>query len=71
MGHPTWLLIMSRIDALQNSTANTGPVLTPPQKRFNTLIRQIQQARQTLAAWRDNIAVYREVRVNVLLPLQA
>lgn len=31
--------------------------LTPPQRRFNTLIRQIEQARQTLAAWHDNIAV--------------
>jgi hypothetical protein len=33
--------------------------LTPQQKRFNTLIRQIEQARQTLAVWHDNIGLYR------------
>jgi hypothetical protein len=43
---------MSR-NALQISTGEAGATLSPPQKRFNTLIRQIEQARQTLAAWHD------------------
>ena len=30
---------------------SAGPPLTPQQKRFNSLIRQIEQVRQTLAAW--------------------
>jgi hypothetical protein len=61
---------MSRTDALQISTDQAGATLTPPHKRFNTLIRQIEQARQTLAAWHDNIAVYRQAYAQVLLPLQ-
>jgi hypothetical protein len=61
---------MSRIDALQISTGEAGPVLTPQQKRFNTLIRQIEQARQTLAAWHENIGVYRQAYAQVLLPQQ-
>jgi PIN domain nuclease of toxin-antitoxin system len=61
---------MSRIDALQISTGEAGPVLTPQQKRFNTLIRQIEQARQTLAAWHENIGVYRQAHAQVLLPQQ-
>jgi hypothetical protein len=44
--------------------------LTAAQKRFNTLIRQIEQARQTLAAWHENIAAYREAHGRVLVPLQ-
>ena len=61
---------MSRINALQISTGEAGPALTPQQKRFNTLIRQIEQARQALAAWHDNIAVYRQAHAQVLLPLE-
>ncbi|MDM0117501.1 J domain-containing protein [Variovorax sp. J22R133] len=62
---------MSHIDALQVSSTPAGPALTPSQKRFNTLIRQIEQARQTLAAWNENTAAYRQAHVEVLKPLQA
>jgi PIN domain nuclease of toxin-antitoxin system len=62
---------MSRIDALQISTGEAGPALTPQHKRFNTLIRQIGQARQTLASWLDGIDDYRQAHAKVLLPLQA
>ena len=61
---------MSRTDALQISLNKSGPALTPPQKRFNSLIRQIAQARQTLAAWHENIAAYRQAHAQVLRPLQ-
>ena len=60
---------MSR-NALQISTGEAGPTLTPQQKRFNTLIRQIDQARQTLAAWHENIGLYRQAHAKVLLPLE-
>ena len=59
---------MPSTDALQISAGQVGPALTPQQKRFNTLIRQIEQARQTLAAWHDSIGVYRQARAQVLLP---
>lgn len=62
---------MSRTDALQISSHQSGAVLTPPQKRFNTLIRQIEQARQALAAWHQGTAAYRQAHVQVLEPLQA
>ena len=62
---------MSRTEALQISTAHAGPKLSPLQKRFNTLIRQIEQARQTLAAWQDNVTAYRQAHGEVLRPLQA
>ena len=62
---------MSRIAALQLVTGGAGPALTPQQKKFNTLIRQIEQQRQTLAAWHENIALYRQAHGQVLRPLQA
>lgn len=61
---------MSR-NTLQISAGQAGPTLTPQQKRFNTLIRQIEQARQTLAAWHDNIGMYRQAHAQVLLPLES
>jgi PIN domain nuclease of toxin-antitoxin system len=45
--------------------------LTPQHKRFNSLIRQIEQVRQTLAAWHENIGGYRQAHAQVLRPLQA
>jgi hypothetical protein len=60
---------MSRIDALQVIPA-AGPALTPSQKRFNTLIRQIEQARQALASWQEGIAAYRRSHAEVVKPLQ-
>ncbi len=59
-----------RPQALQISPSEAGPALTPPQKRFNTLIRQIEKARQTLAAWHDGIGTYRQAHAQVLLPLE-
>nr|WP_297355215.1 hypothetical protein [uncultured Caldimonas sp.] len=61
---------MPPTQALQISAVQAGPALTPAQKRFNTLIRQIEKARQTLAAWQDGIAMYRRAHAEVLQPLQ-
>jgi len=44
--------------------------LTPHQKRFNTLLRQIEQARATLSAWQDAIPAYRASHQQLLAPLQ-
>ena len=61
---------MARIEALKVSPGEPGKALTPEQKRFNSLIRQIEQARETLAAWHENIALYRQAHAQVVLPLQ-
>ena len=61
---------MSRIAALRVPPGKAGRALTPEQKRFNSLIRQIEQARETLATWRENIALYRQGHVDVVLPLR-
>ena len=54
---------------LQISAAAGSAALTPAQKRFNSLLRQIEQARRKLAAWHDNIALYRRTHVEAMLPL--
>jgi hypothetical protein len=61
---------MSRIEALRVRSREPGKTLTPEQKRFNSLIRQIEQTRETLAAWHENIALYRQAHAGVVLPLQ-
>jgi hypothetical protein len=47
-----------------------GPALTPSQKRFNTLLKKIEQARQALVAWNEGTAAYRQAHGEVLKPLQ-
>lgn len=62
---------MPPIDALQVVPAASGPTLTPTQKRFNTLIRQIELARQSLVAWNEGTGAYRQAHAEVLEPLRA
>lgn len=57
--------------ALEISPTQGSVPLTPQQKRFNTLIRQIGQARETLAAWRDGIDTYRQTQAEAVRPLEA
>ena len=61
---------MSQLTTLQIPPGRAGAALTPQQKRFNTLIRQIEQARQTVSAWHDGIAMYRQANEQVLVPLR-
>lgn len=49
--------------------AQTGGVLSPEQKRFNTLIAQIGEQRRALAAWRVQIPLYQQAHVKRLEPL--
>jgi hypothetical protein len=60
---------MSPVHGLQISAAADGPALTPEQKRFNTLIKQIERARETLAAWNEAIPVYIKAHVELIVPL--
>jgi hypothetical protein len=60
---------VSRTDALQISPYNAGAVLTPAQKRFSALIRQIEKARKTLATWEEMTQNYRQEHHKVLRPL--
>ena len=55
---------------LQIARGKDAPCLTPAQKRFNALIRQIEQARQALAAWQDAVDAYRSAFARRLLPLE-
>ena len=54
---------------LQLSPASRSAALGPEHKRFNTLIRQIDQARGTLAAWHANVGFCAQARARVLVPL--
>ncbi|WP_143606000.1 hypothetical protein [Variovorax sp. 54] len=54
----------------KSRSREAGPALAPPQKRFNILIRQIEKAHQTLAAWHEGIGTYRQAHAQVLLPME-
>jgi PIN domain nuclease of toxin-antitoxin system len=56
---------------LQVSPSADGAALTPAQKRFNTLIRQIEKARLTLASWNDSSASFHQAYHAQLAPLRA
>ena len=45
--------------------------LTRDQKRFNTLIRQIEQARATLQAWEHHKSLFHQACMERLVPLEA
>jgi PIN domain nuclease of toxin-antitoxin system len=61
---------MSGIRTPQIPPKAAGAALSPEQKRFNTLIRQIEQARRTLADWQTNIPPFRQAHAQALRPLQ-
>ena len=61
---------MSRLPSLHIPPDKGGPALRPQQKRFNMLVRQIAQTRETLAAWNENVPLYRQAHAQVLVPLQ-
>ena len=55
---------------LQISSNASGAPLTADHKRFNTLIRQIAQARQTHADWEENLPLFAQKYTKVVGPLQ-
>ena len=54
---------------LQISARAGGTALTPEQKRFNTLIGQIDQARRALATWQEQILLYAQAYTQLIVPL--
>ena len=60
---------MSPPRSLQISAAGADQALSPQQKRFNTLVRQIEQARTALAAWQAGISAYQQAYAGEVLPL--
>jgi hypothetical protein len=62
--------VSSRTAALEIAPPAAGAALTPAQKRFNTLLRQIEQARKQLASWQQHAAAYRKAYAELLRPLE-
>jgi hypothetical protein len=62
---------MTRLQSLQITPAGTSAPLTPEHRRFNTLIRQIGQARDTLALWQAEVDQFRQTHQRVVRPLRA
>ncbi|QHI96779.1 hypothetical protein GT347_01495 [Xylophilus rhododendri] len=60
---------MTRLEALQVTPSQDHTTLSPAQKRFNSLIKQIAKQRQTLAAWAKNTEHYRQVHAETVQPL--
>lgn len=54
---------------LQISSATSEAALSPEQKRFNTLIKQIEKLRQTLAGWQEFIPQFLRIHAQVIVPL--
>ncbi|MES2888123.1 MAG: J domain-containing protein [Pseudomonadota bacterium] len=63
---------MSKTHALQlTPIAGDGRApLTPEQKRFNTLVRQIEMSRQAAATWEAQVAECEKVHVERLAPME-
>jgi hypothetical protein len=61
---------MSNTNALQLSAVLDGKILTVEQKRFNTLVKQVEKARLTNQAWHDNVPLYQQAENQVLTPLR-
>ena len=60
---------MLDLNAIRIVPADPARPLTPQQKRFNSLVRQIEQARQALVAWHDNIALYAQAYAQRQAPM--
>ena len=55
---------------LQIASATSDAALSPEQKRFNSLIKQIEKLRQTLAGWHEIIPQYVRAHAQVIVPLR-
>jgi hypothetical protein len=57
------------VQGLQISARAGSSALTPEQKRFNTLIRLIDQARRRLATWQEQTPLYAQAYTQLIVPL--
>ena len=55
--------------ALQLSPIAAGRAPTPQQKRFNTLVRNIEKLRLSLGAWQESLPKYQQAYAAEVLPL--
>lgn len=55
---------------LEITPASAAQPLTPAQKRFNKLLKDIDKAKATLQAWQTNISGFRQSHQELLKPLQ-
>ncbi len=62
---------MTQPNTLELSADQAGKLLTPEQKRFNTLVKQIDKVRKTIESWQTNVSLYQQAAVKVLQPLHA
>jgi hypothetical protein len=60
---------MSFLPQLQLAPAHAGHAPTPQQKRFNTLVKQIERARLDLSAWQDGLPAYQQAYAAQVNPL--
>ncbi len=60
---------MSTARALQILASGAEGALSPDQKNFNALIREIEQSRARLQAWQDGIFQYRQTYGQLIAPL--
>lgn len=60
---------MPSAHALQLSPNDAGRAPTPQQKRFNTLVRQIEKLRLGLGAWQESLPKYQQAYAVEVLPL--
>ncbi len=56
-------------NAIRIVPADPARPVTPQQKRFNSSVRQIEQARQGLVAWQDNIALFAQAHAQLQVPM--
>ncbi|MBK7613098.1 MAG: hypothetical protein IPJ08_01205 [Burkholderiales bacterium] len=56
-------------NAIRIVPADPARPVTPQRKRFNSLVRQIEQARQGLVAWQDNIALFAQAHAQLQVPM--
>lgn len=56
---------------LQIHPGRADGALTRHQRRFNTLLKQVEKARDTLSAWQEQMAAWRQGHHELLEPLQA
>lgn len=61
---------MSRITALPITPSHADAPLTPAQKRFHSLLKQIEGARRSLADWAEHTAAFRLAYAEALSPLR-
>ncbi|HEY4372644.1 MAG TPA: J domain-containing protein, partial [Burkholderiales bacterium] len=60
---------MSSLQPLQLIASDTARAATPQQKRFNTLVQQIERARGDLQTWQDNLPAYWQTYAAQVEPL--